>query len=102
MRQAIVFAAFLGSAAPALAAGDVLPQSSAGYLAESDLAGLDCDRLWHARNEIYARNGYKFLTARAKAEFGDAGTTRNPAFNRFEARNIALIEAAEAALYCAE
>jgi hypothetical protein len=102
MRHAIVLVALLGTAAPALAAADVLPRSSAAYLTEADLAGLDCDRLWHARNEIYARNGYKFLTARAKAEFGDAGTTRNPKFNPLEAKNIALIEAAEAALYCAE
>ena len=103
MRKLILAAAaLLVAAAPAIAWEDVLPQSSKAYLTEADLAGLDCDRLWHARNEIYARNAYKFLTARAKAEFGDAGTTRNPKFNRFEAKNITLIEAAEAAAYCAE
>jgi hypothetical protein len=89
-------------AGPAGAWEDVLPQSSEAYLGEEDLAGLDCDQLWHARNEIYARNGYKFLTARAKAEFGDDGTTRHPKLNPFEAKNIALIQEAEAAGYCAE
>jgi hypothetical protein len=90
------------AASPALAWDDVLPQSSQAYLTDDDLTGLDCDQLWHARNEIYARNGYKFLTARAKAEFGDAGTTRNPKLNRFEEKNIALIQAAEAAAYCGD
>jgi len=87
---------------PALAWEDTLPQSSQVYLTEEDLAGLDCDTLWHARNEIYARNDYKFLTARAKAEFGDAGTTRHPKLNKFEEKNIALIQEAEAAAYCSD
>ncbi|MBN8993975.1 MAG: YARHG domain-containing protein [Rhizobiales bacterium] len=92
----------MASATPALAWEDILPQSSQVFLTGDDLGGLDCDQLWHARNEIYARNGYKFLTARAKAEFGTDGTTRNPQLNRFEQKNIALIQAAEAASYCAE
>lgn len=29
-----------------------------------------CDRLWYERNEIYARNGYCFKTARARSVFG--------------------------------
>lgn len=90
------------AATPASAWDDVLPQSSSAYLTDEDLTGLDCDQLWHARNEIYARNGYKFLTARAKAEFGSDGVTRNPKLNPFEQKNIALIQAAEASGYCAE
>lgn len=31
---------------------------------------MSCYELWHARNAIYARNGYCFKTARARAEFG--------------------------------
>jgi YARHG domain len=29
-----------------------------------------CNALWHERNAIYARNGYCFETARARAVFG--------------------------------
>ena len=35
-----------------------------------DAAGMSCGELWYARNEIYARNGYCFKTARARAQFG--------------------------------
>ncbi len=94
--------ACLASPTPAFAYDDTLPQSSATYLTAGDLAGLDCDALWHARNEIYARNGYKFLTAKAQAEFGTAGTTRNPKLNPFEQKNIALIQQFEAQGYCGE
>ncbi|MBU6526903.1 YARHG domain-containing protein [Methylocystis sp. MJC1] len=31
---------------------------------------MSCYDLWYARNAIYARNGYCFKTARARAEFG--------------------------------
>ena len=101
-RFAFAMLALLAAAGPALAGEDVLPQSSAAYLTGEDLAGLDCDQLWHARNEIYARNGYKFLTERAKAEFGDGGTTRQPKLSKIEQKNIALIQAAEATAYCGE
>jgi len=32
--------------------------------------GRGCYELWYERNEIYARNGYCFKTARARAVFG--------------------------------
>jgi hypothetical protein len=35
-----------------------------------DAEDLSCSELWYKRNEIYARNGYCFKTARAKAVFG--------------------------------
>src|ERR1700682_5603994 len=35
-----------------------------------DAASMSCDQLWHARNVIYARNGYCFRTPRALATFG--------------------------------
>lgn len=35
-----------------------------------DAAYMSCGDLWYARNEIYARNGYCFNTARARATFG--------------------------------
>lgn len=31
---------------------------------------MSCNELWYARNEIYARNGYCFKTARAQSAFG--------------------------------
>ncbi len=90
------------AAGPVRAYEDTLPQSSEIYLTADDLAGLDCEALWHARNEIYARNGYKFLTAKAQAEFGTEGTTRNPKLNKIEQKNIALIQQFEAEAYCGE
>ena len=33
-------------------------------------AGMSCGELWYARNAIYARRGYCFNTARARAVFG--------------------------------
>lgn len=33
-------------------------------------AYMSCGDLWRARNEIYARNGYCFQTARARSVFG--------------------------------
>ena len=35
-----------------------------------DAASMSCGELWHERNAIYARNGYCFKTARARAVFG--------------------------------
>jgi len=35
-----------------------------------DLSDMSCYELWYQRNKIYARNGYCFKTARARAEFG--------------------------------
>jgi hypothetical protein len=38
--------------------------------AAQDAASMSCDALWHARNAIYARNGFCFKTDRARAAFG--------------------------------
>lgn len=35
-----------------------------------DPADMSCQELWHARNKIYARNGYCFNTERAQSVFG--------------------------------
>lgn len=51
-----VLGAALGAPAPAMA---------------QDAAYMSCGELWHARNAIYARNGYCFNTERARAVFGD-------------------------------
>ena len=58
----------------ALAGAVVLP---AGARAGDDsgsgrdyYAGLSCSQLWYERNAIYARYGYCFESARARATFG--------------------------------
>lgn len=35
-----------------------------------DTEDMSCSELWYKRNEIYARNGYCFNTARARSVFG--------------------------------
>lgn len=59
-----------------------------------------CADLWYARNEIYARNGYCFKTARGRAAFG-AGCF--PPYGRLsgaEKRQVGAIEREEYALGC--
>lgn len=54
--------------APAAAQGPWLfPDSSKRRLTRNELVGLNADELWQARNEIYARNGLIFSTAKGKA-----------------------------------
>ncbi len=87
------------SSSPSVA--DIFPGSSGRYLTRADLAGLGCNDLWAARNEIYARNGYCFRTRRAINHFGNGGCwTRNPRLNRFERANVARIKARERFLGC--
>jgi hypothetical protein len=91
--------AVLGSGA-AFAAADIFPTSSQSLITDPELSGLTCDGLWHARNEIYARHGYIFETARGQQAFGSGGTTHNPKFNAVEQKNIANIQAYEASFHC--
>ena len=83
-----------GLAAPAHAE-DVFPWSSEDQVTDDDLSRLDCDQLWHARNEIYARNGKRFQTARARAVFGNDGWVDNPRLTPLEQRNVASIQGFE-------
>lgn len=54
----------------ALAAGTLFVSEHTVPAAAQDAAYMSCDALWYARNEIYARRGYCFQTARAQATFG--------------------------------
>jgi hypothetical protein len=45
----------------------LFPDSSSRYLSREELSSLNPGQLWRARNEIYARNGYRFTTARGIA-----------------------------------
>jgi hypothetical protein len=85
---------------PARAASDFFPESSADYIEAGDLSELDCWGLWHARNEIYARNNYRFKTAKAQAEFGTSGWVDNVVLNPVEQANVALIQQYEKAGGC--
>ncbi len=80
---------------------DIFPGSSGRYLTRADLAGLGCNDLWVARNEIYARNGYCFRTRRAINYFGNAGCwTRNPRLSPQEQRRVNAIRRVERAKGC--
>ncbi len=57
---------FMGTAA----AGLLVSGGFVETVRAQDAAGMSCNELWHARNAIYARNGYCFNTARARAVFG--------------------------------
>jgi TIR domain-containing protein/YARHG domain-containing protein len=45
----------------------LFPDSSSRYLSQDELAGLNAEQLWRARNEIYARNGYRFSSPKGLA-----------------------------------
>src|SRR5438309_5467492 len=45
----------------------LFPDSSSRYLSATDLSSLTSADLWRARNEIFARKGYKFSTPRGIA-----------------------------------
>lgn len=51
----------------------IFQDSSQRRLTKTDLAGLNADQLWRARNEIYARNGLIFSTPRGRAFAGTLG-----------------------------
>ena len=93
-------AATLLATAPAFAAPDFFPRSSFEPISPVELDQLDCWGLWHARNEIYARNDYRFKTAKAKAEFGSDGQQDNPHLSAVEQANIALVQKYERTAGC--
>lgn len=63
--RSVAMVALLSAVSPGnVSAGD---DSGAG---RDYYAGLNCSRLWHERNAIFARYGYCFESARARATFG--------------------------------
>ncbi len=92
--------------APTQAAGDgeyVLPNSSNSYVSAADLAGLTKAQLRLARNEIYARHGYRFNGEELKSYFEskswyhptiDPSDFDDSVLNEYEVANInAIVEA---------
>ena len=83
----------------------LFPDSSSRYLSATDLSSLSSADLWRARNEIFARKGYKFSTPRGIAfakRLGnhyrgvddDQGRVFNN-MNQYERANLTLIRAIE-------
>ncbi|HMO28425.1 YARHG domain-containing protein [Enterovirga sp.] len=60
----------------------------------------ECESLWQRRNSIYARNGYCFRTARARAVFGPGCFPPYGELSRAERREVNRIQAEEDALGC--
>jgi hypothetical protein len=95
---------------PATASVWLFPDSNSRLLTDGDLAGLDCFKLWIARNEIFARNGYIFSTQKGRAyaaTLGSAyqGTDANQdrvrsRMNRVERQNIDRVQYFERRLNC--
>jgi hypothetical protein len=80
----------------------LFPDSSSRYLSAAELSSLSSDDLWRARNEIFARNGYKFKTARGIAFARTLGNYYHGvdgnedhvfnSMNQFEKANVTLIK----------
>jgi hypothetical protein len=83
----------------------LFPDSSSRYLSAADLSDLSSDDLWRARNEIFARKGYKFSSPRGIAFAHTLGNyyrgvddNQDRVFNsmnRYEKANVTLIQSIE-------
>jgi hypothetical protein len=77
-----------------LAAG-MLMSPPATKPANAQYAAMSCNALWYARNEIYARNGYCFRTARARSVFGRGCFPPYGRLSPYEQRQVSQIESWE-------
>lgn len=83
----------------------LFPDSSSSYLSPNELVGLNADQLWQARNEIYARNGYRFSSPKGIAFARSLGSYYHGVdsdddrvfnhMNPFEKANVTLIKSIE-------
>ena len=83
----------------------LFPDSSSRYLSATDLSSLSSADLWRARNEIFARKGYKFSSPRGIAFAQTLGNyyrgvddNQSRVFNnmnQYERANVTLIRAIE-------
>ena len=78
----------------------IIPYSSTSYLTIADLQGLTLDQLEIARNEIYARHGYIFVSDEWKDFFVNEDwyipTSYSVKLNSIEEYNVAMIIKEEA------
>ncbi len=81
--------------------------SNSRYLNESDISTLSAQELCYAKNEIYARRGYIFVSTELSDYFNaknwywgtvDGSAFSDTIFNTYETANISLIESKEFAL----
>ena len=83
----------------------LFPDSSSRNLSPNELVGLSADQLWRARNEIYARNGYRFSSPKGIAFARSLGSYYHGVdpdddrvfshMNPFEQANVTLIKSIE-------
>jgi hypothetical protein len=82
----------------------LFPDSSSRYLRATDLSSLSSADLWRARNEIFARKGYKFSSPRGIAFTQTLGNYRGVDddqdrvfndMNQYERANVTLIQSIE-------
>lgn len=83
-----------------VATGALALAASTLFVASPVLAQGACESLWHQRNSIYARNGYCFQTARARAVFGAGCFPPYGEMSRGERRRVNQIQAEEDQLGC--
>lgn len=81
--------------------GVVIPDSSERLLTPDDIAYFGAGELRIARNEIFARNGFRFKDPSLRAHFSRFAwyqpTTDNVQLSAIEKANVALLKSAEAA-----
>lgn len=82
---ALLAAVLLGLVASTTALTSATPARAQGY------AYMGCSQLWYARNAIYARKGYCFRTARARAVFGPRCYPPYGRLNAWEQRQVNII-----------
>jgi len=83
----------------------LFPDSSSRYLSATELSSLSSDDLWRARNEIFARRGFKFtsergmeLARRLGSDYRGVDDNQDRVFNsmnQFEKANVKLIQSIE-------
>ena len=91
----------------ALALWAALGVATTGAVGVAAIAGASsaqaqgrCSDLWYQRNEIYARNGYCFRTARARAAFGPGCFPPYGRLTGWDKRRVAEIQGEEDYLGC--
>ncbi|MGH7984350.1 MAG: TIR domain-containing protein [Candidatus Udaeobacter sp.] len=83
----------------------LFPDSSSRYLSATELSSLSSDDLWRARNEIFARKGYKFtspagmdLARRLGDYYRGVDDNQDRVFNsmnQYEKANVNLVKSME-------
>jgi len=83
----------------------LFPDSDRRLLTPQELANLSADQLWRARNEIFARRGLIFQSAKGRALVASLGSSYSPVtanqdsvirlMNNVEKANVRAIEALE-------